>query len=62
MVDIDDLSDLALDHDVQAVPTVVAVKDGQVCSLTNVDFEKKNWAVAYKNFYQKQAISTFKTV
>jgi len=30
VVDIDDLSDLALDHDVQAVPTVVAVKDGQI--------------------------------
>jgi len=30
VVDIDDLSDLALDHDVQAVPTVLAVKDGQI--------------------------------
>lgn len=30
VVDIDDLSDLALDHDVQAVPTIVAVKDGQI--------------------------------
>jgi len=30
VVDIDDLSDLALDHDVQAVPTVIAVKDGQI--------------------------------
>ena len=30
IVDIDELSDLALDHDVQAVPTVMAVKDGQV--------------------------------
>ena len=30
LVDIDDLSDLALDHDVQAVPTVLAVKDGKV--------------------------------
>lgn len=30
MVDIDDMSDLALDHGVQAVPTVVAVKDGKI--------------------------------
>ena len=30
VVDIDDLSDLAMDHDVQAVPTVLAVKDGQI--------------------------------
>ena len=30
MVDIDDLSDLALDHGVQAVPTVMAVKEGKV--------------------------------
>ena len=30
LVDIDNLSDLALDYDVQAVPTVLAVKDGKV--------------------------------
>ncbi len=30
LVDIDDLSDLALDHGVQAVPTVLGVKDGKV--------------------------------
>jgi len=30
VVDIDELSDLALDHDVQAVPTVLAIKDGQI--------------------------------
>ena len=30
IVDIDDLSDLALDHDVQAVPTVLAMKEGKV--------------------------------
>ena len=60
MVDIDDLSDLARDHDVQAVPTVVAVKDGQVSSLKSI---LKNFGtVAHKNFRQKQAISTFKTV
>ena len=30
LVDIDNLSDLALDYDVQAVPTVLAIKDGKV--------------------------------
>ena len=30
IVDIDDLSDLALDHSVQAVPTVIAFKDGKI--------------------------------
>lgn len=30
IVDIDELGDLAMDHGVQAVPTVLAVKDGQV--------------------------------
>ena len=30
VVDIDELSDLALDHDVQAVPTVVSVKEGKI--------------------------------
>jgi thioredoxin 1 len=30
IVDIDELGDLALDHDVQAVPTVVAIKDGKI--------------------------------
>jgi len=30
IVDIDDLSDLALDHGVNAVPTVLGIKDGQV--------------------------------
>ena len=33
LVDIDNLSDLALDYDVQAVPTVIAVKDGKVISI-----------------------------
>ena len=33
LVDIDNLSDLALDYDVQAVPTVLAVKDGKVINL-----------------------------
>ena len=33
LVDIDNLSDLALDYDVQAVPTVLAVKDGKVNKL-----------------------------
>jgi len=44
VVDIDDLSDLALDHDVQAVPTVVAVKDGQVVDrfIGLVDEDKLN--------------------
>jgi len=30
IVDIDDLSDLALEHDVSAVPTVLGVKNGEV--------------------------------
>jgi len=30
VVDIDDLGDLALEHDVSAVPTVLGVKDGQI--------------------------------
>merc|ERR1712117_318893 len=30
IVDIDDLSDLALDHGVNAVPTVLGIKDGEV--------------------------------
>ena len=30
VVDIDDHSDLALDHGVEAVPTVVAIKNGQI--------------------------------
>ena len=30
VVDIDDNSDLAIEHGVQAVPTVVAFKDGQI--------------------------------
>ena len=30
VVDIDDHSDLALDHGVEAVPTVVLVKNGQI--------------------------------
>ena len=30
IVDIDDLSDLALDHGVNAVPTVLGIKDGQI--------------------------------
>ena len=30
IVDIDDLGDIAMDHGVQAVPTVIGVKNGQV--------------------------------
>ena len=30
IVDIDELSDIAMNHDVQAVPTVVAFKDGKI--------------------------------
>ena len=30
IVDIDELGDIAMDHDVSAVPTVVAVKEGKV--------------------------------
>ena len=43
LVDIDNLSDLALDYDVQAVPTVLAVKDGKVINLAKFCIRQKRF-------------------
>ena len=41
-VDIDDLADLAIEHGVNAVPTVIAVKNGEIVDKVNTGLSLAN--------------------
>ena len=41
-MDIDDLADLAIEHGVNAVPTVIAVKNGEIVDKVNTGLSLAN--------------------